>query len=90
MSAFVNDKLTTDDATLNINFMAGKLTKQKQIRMTEGEARFIQRKSFDLDRSESWIIREALAKVYPEVFHKQKQADEVDGNETDKSRKKVA
>jgi len=89
LSAFVNRKLTIGDATLNINFMAGKLTKQKQIRMTETEARFIQQKSFDLDRSESWIIREALAKCYPEVFQ-QKTKDVGDGNETDASRKKVA
>ena len=89
MSAIVNDKLTSEDSTTNINSMAGKLTKQKQIRMTEGEARFIQKKSFDLDRSESWIIREALAKCYPEVFQ-QKIKDVGDGNETDASRKKVA
>jgi len=89
LSPFVNDKLTSDDATLSINPMAGKLTKQKQIRMTETEARFIQQKSFDLDRSESWIIREALAKCYPEIFQ-QKIKDVGDGNETDASRKKVA
>ena len=52
--------------------MAGKLTKQKMIRMTESEARFIQKKSFDRDRSESWIIREALSKVYPEIFQSKK------------------
>lgn len=69
--------------------MAGKLTKQKQLRLTEGEARLLQQKSFDLDRSESWIIREALAKCYPEIFQ-QKNKDVGDGNETDASRKKVA
>lgn len=69
--------------------MAGKLTKQKQLRLTEGEARLLQQKSFDLDRSESWIIREALAKCYPEIFQS-KNKDVGDGNEIDASRKKVA
>ena len=69
--------------------MAGKLTKQKQLRLTEGEARLLQQKSFYLDRSESWIIREALAKCYPEIFQS-KNKDVGDGNEIDASRKKVA
>ena len=69
--------------------MVGKRkNKQKQIRLTEGESRWLSQKSFDLDRSESWILRDALAKVYPEVFENK---NVVDGkNEIKQSRKKIA
>ena len=57
-----------------------RLNKQKQIRMTDGEAKWLSEQSFKRDRSESWIIREALEKVYPEIFGKRIGAGAEDGD----------
>lgn len=68
--------------------MAGKLkTKQKQVRLTESEARFLQSESFKRDRSESYIIREALSMRYPDAFHvKNREKGVVDGTKSKRAR----
>lgn len=69
--------------------MAGKnkLIKQKQIRITVIEAKFLNKISQETERPVSWIIRDALRKTYPEIFGKSKTGT-MDG--TDTQRKRIA